>query len=25
LKLTLDRDPRFRKDATRPLQPPSTE
>jgi UDP-glucose 4-epimerase len=25
LKLTLDRDLRFRKDATRPLQPPSTE
>jgi UDP-glucose 4-epimerase len=25
LKLTLDRDPRFRKDATRPLEPPSTE
>ncbi len=25
LKLTLDRDPRFRKDATRPLQPLSTE
>ena len=24
LKLTLDRDPRFRKDATRPLQPPSS-
>ncbi|MGE5123378.1 MAG: NAD-dependent epimerase/dehydratase family protein, partial [Acidobacteriaceae bacterium] len=23
LKLTLDRDPRFRKDATRPLQPPA--
>ena len=25
LKLTLDRDLRFRKDATRPLQPPTTE
>ncbi len=25
LKLTLDRDPRFRKDATRPLQPPPSE
>jgi UDP-glucose 4-epimerase len=25
LKLTLDRDPRFRKDATRPLQPPSSD
>ncbi len=25
LKLTLDRDLRFRKDATRPLQPPATE